>query len=213
MMNELSNLDKIILQFDNGLRTLWGQPLGTCRPDPAQLLEEVKLTAREQQLSARLMRVNHAGEVAAQALYQGQALTARRLDIRDKLQQSAFEENDHLLWCHNRLQELNSHASWLNPVWYPGSLMIGAAAGLAGDKWSLGFLAETERQVVKHLDNHLQRLPAPDHKSRAILKQMQIDEAHHATVAIKAGAVALPRPVRWLMKQTAKIMTKTAFWV
>lgn len=213
MMNELSKLDKIILQFDNGLRTLWGQPLGTCRPDPTQLLEEVKLTAREQQLSARLMRVNHAGEVAAQALYQGQALTARRLDIRDKLQQSALEENDHLLWCQNRLQELNSHVSWLNPVWYPGSLMIGAVAGLAGDKWSLGFLAETERQVVKHLDNHLQRLPAPDHKSQAILKQMQIDETHHATVAIKAGAVALPRPVRWLMKQTAKIMTKTAFWV
>jgi ubiquinone biosynthesis monooxygenase Coq7 len=213
-MNKFSKIDKIILHFDSGLRTLWGQPLGTHRPDPAQLLEEeVELTSTDQQLSARLMRVNHAGEVAAQALYQGQALTARRLDIRDKLQQSALEENDHLLWCQNRLQELNSHVSWLNPIWYPGSLLIGAVAGLAGDKWSLGFLAETERQVVKHLENHLQRLPASDHKSRAILKQMQIDEAHHAATAIKAGAVALPRPVRWLMKQTAKIMTKTAFWV
>ena len=212
-MKKFSKIDKIILHFDSGLRTLWGQSLGTHRPDPAQSLEEVKLTSVEQQLSARLMRVNHAGEIAAQALYQGQALTASRIDIRDKLQQSALEENDHLLWCQNRLQELNSHVSWLNPIWYPGSLMIGAVAGLAGDKWSLGFLAETERQVVKHLENHLQRLPASDHKSRAILKQMQIDEAHHAAIAVKAGAVALPRPVRWLMKQTAKIMTRTAFWV
>ena len=212
-MFELSKLDKIILHFDSGLRTLWGQPLGTTRPDPAQSLEEIELTSPEQQLSARLMRVNHAGEVAAQALYQGQALTARRLDIRNKLQQSALEENDHLLWCQNRLRELNNHVSWLNPIWYPGSFMIGAVAGLAGDKWSLGFLAETERQVVKHLENHLERLPASDHKSRAILKQMQIDEAHHAVVAIKAGAVALPKPIRWLMKQSAKIMTTTAFWV
>jgi ubiquinone biosynthesis monooxygenase Coq7 len=212
-MSRFNKLDNIILHFDSGLRTLWGEPVGTTRPDPAQLWEEVELTTVEQQLSARLMRVNHAGEVAAQALYQGQALTARRVDIRDQLQQSALEENDHLRWCQNRIRELRGHVSWFNPIWYPGSLLIGATAGLVGDKWSLGFLAETERQVVKHLENHLQRLPEQDHKSRAILKQMQIDEAHHAAVATKAGAVSLPKPVRWLMAQTAKIMTKTSFWI
>ncbi len=212
-MNRFNKLDNIIIYFDKGLRTLWGEPVGTIRPDPAQLFEEVELTTVEQQLSARLMRVDHAGEVAAQALYQGQALTARRIDIRDQLQQSAIEENDHLRWCQNRIRELNSHTSWLNPIWYPGSLLIGAVAGLVGDKWSLGFLAETERQVVKHIENHLQQLPASDHKSRAILKQMQIDEAHHASIAIKAGAVALPKPIKWLMAKTAKIMTKTSFWI
>jgi 3-demethoxyubiquinol 3-hydroxylase len=159
------------------------------------------------------MRVNHSGEVAAQALYQGQALTARLDQVRDKMTEAAQEENDHLAWTEARVRELGGHLSYLNPVWYLGSFLIGAAAGAAGDRWSLGFVAETEHQVVAHLDRHLARLPAQDARSRAILEQMRVDEARHATVALEAGAAALPEPVKRLMGLASQVMTRTAYWI
>ncbi|OQW93176.1 MAG: demethoxyubiquinone hydroxylase family protein [Beggiatoa sp. IS2] len=212
-MLKLSRLDRLIVNFDQGLRTIFGQPLTSARPNPAQHIDYAELTPTEKKLTARLMRVNHAGEVAAQALYQGQALTARNETIYATLQQSAREENDHLVWCKMRVKECGGHVSFLDPFWYAGSFTIGALAGIAGDKWSLGFVIETERQVITHLDKHLQRLPERDEPSRAILLQMQLDEAHHATVALGAGGVPLPMPVRWIMKGTAKVMTNMAFWI
>ena len=177
------------------------------------MAQENELNEEEKRLSARLMRVNHAGEVAAQALYQGQALTARTANVRENMKQSALEENDHLIWCHKRINDLNGRISWLNPLWYTSSFTLGTMAGLAGDKWSLGFITETEQQVVKHLEGHLQRLPKQDFKSKAILEQMKEDEAHHASVAIKTGGVPLPQSVRWLMGRMSKVMTHTAFWI
>lgn len=159
------------------------------------------------------MRVNHAGEIAAQALYQGQAFTAHRDTVRSGMAQSAAEEIDHLAWCEQRLQELNAGVSKLDPIWYLGSFAIGALAGIVGDKFSLGFVAETERQVVEHLDRHLQRLPADDHKSRAILEQMQQDEARHGRIATHAGGGTMPAPVRILMRFTSTLMTETAYWL
>jgi 3-demethoxyubiquinol 3-hydroxylase len=212
-MQQLTSLDHLIIHFDKGLRTLFGQPQNTMRPNPAKKVAESELNEEEKRLSARLMRVNHAGEVAAQALYQGQALTARTNSVRESLKQSALEENDHLIWCQKRIKELNGHISVLNPVWYSTSFGIGALAGLAGDKWNLGFITETEQQVVKHLDGHLQRLPAQDLKSKAILEQMKEDEAHHASVAIKTGGVPLPQSIRWIMGRISKVMTRTAFWI
>lgn len=156
------------------------------------------------------MRVNHSGEVCAQALYQSQALTTRSDTVRQTMQNAANEENDHLNWCEERLYELDSHKSYLNPLWYCGSFMIGTFFGLIGDRWNLGFLAETERQVVKHLESHLEKLPADDYKSRAIVEQMQKDEANHATRAVQAGAEELPRLVKRAMALTSKIMTTTA---
>jgi len=212
-MQQLSSLDQLIIHFDRGLRTLFGQPQNTMRPNPAKMAQENDLNEEEKRLSARLMRVNHAGEVAAQALYQGQALTARTANVRENMKQSALEENDHLIWCHKRINDLNGRISWLNPVWYTSSFTLGVTAGLVGDKWSLGFVTETEQQVVKHLEGHLQRLPAQDVKSKAILEQMKEDEAHHASVAIKTGGVPLPQSVRWLMGRMSKVMTRTAFWI
>ena len=159
------------------------------------------------------MRVNHAGEVAAQALYQGQALTARGSHVRESLRQAAQEEGDHLAWCEERLRELDSHPSVLNPLWYAGSLAIGALAGVLGDRVSLGFVAETERQVEGHLAEHLQRLPLNDERSRRILAQMKADETRHGENARAAGARELPAPVKLLMKLTARVMTRTAYWV
>lgn len=159
------------------------------------------------------MRVNHSGEVCAQALYQGQALTARSDDIREKLERSAQEENDHLAWTAQRVDELGTHTSSLNLIWYAGSFAVGAVAGMVGDRWSLGFLAETEYQVVEHLTGHLTRLPAEDQRSRAIVEQMREDEGRHATVAIEAGAHNLPAPIKSLMRATAKVMTTAAHWV
>ena len=212
-MPQLTPLDQLIINFDQGLRTLFGPPLGTGRVNPAQTAPDAQLTEAEKRLSARLMRVNHAGEVSAQALYQGQALTAHTAAVRDNMKQSALEENDHLVWCQSRISELDGHTSWLNPLWYAGSLTLGTMVGAVGDQWSLGFVAETERQVIKHLEGHLQHLPAQDLKSQAILEQMKEDEAHHASVAVKTGGVPLPKPVCWLMARTAKVMTTTAFWV
>lgn len=202
-----------MMGLDVGVRTLLGQPKITERPNPARDKAEGELSEADRELAGRLMRINHAGEVAAQGLYQGQALTAKLPEVREKMERAALEENDHLDWCETRAKELGTHVSLLNPAWYAGSVAIGALAGIAGDKWSLGFVAETEQQVVKHLDDHLQRLPETDTKSRAILEQMKEDEGHHATVALEAGGAELPYPVKKLMGLTSKIMTRTAFWL
>lgn len=208
-----TSMDLFIEGLDQALRTVFGPPPSSSRANPADAHADSDLSAAERAHAAALMRVNHAGEVAAQALYQGQALSARLATVRDKMEQAAREENDHLAWTANRIHELGGHVSYLNPLWYAGSFAIGAAAGLAGDRWSLGFVAETERQVVKHLDSHLNKLPAADAKSRAILEQMRNDEALHATVAIEAGAAALPDPICQLMNLTSKLMTRGAYWV
>lgn len=206
-----NTLDHWIINLDQAVRTLAGKPLVTGRKNPADERDEVTLSDAERTESARLMRVNHAGEVAAQALYQGQALTARLDKTRDAMERAAREENDHLDWCEQRVQQLGGHTSYLNPLWYAGSFAIGAAAGAVGDTWSLGFVAETERQVVRHLEDHLQRLPANDQKSRAILEQMKIDEARHGAQASASGASDLPSPIRKLMRLTSKLMTGTAY--
>lgn len=206
-------VDHLLMGLDIGMRTLLGQPKITERANPAQAASETELSDSERELAGRLMRINHAGEVAAQGLYQGQALTAKLPEVSEQMERAALEENDHLDWCEKRAKELGTHVSLLNPLWYTGSVAIGAVAGLAGDKWSLGFVAETEKQVVRHLDEHLQRLPEHDARSRAILEQMKEDEGHHATVALEAGGAELPYPVKRLMGLTSKIMTRTAFWL
>lgn len=211
-MRQFSMIDEWVINVDKSLRTVFGKSLAA-RSYPAQAIAENELTFIEQRHSVGLMRVNHAGEVSAQALYQAQALTARSPAVRNSMQLSASEETDHLAWCESRLQELNSHPSLLNPFWYLGSFMIGLTAGMAGDKWSLGFVAETERQVVKHLDSHLSNLTINDNKTRTVLKQMREDEMHHATVAITAGAGELPPPIKFLMSCMSKVMTKTAYWI
>lgn len=206
-----SPADKFLMHLDTGLRTVLGRPQTTERPNPAEDIKESELTDADKELAGRLMRINHAGEVAAQGLYEGQSLTARLPEVREKMERAAMEENDHLAWCESRINELGSHKSLLNPLWYGGSLAIGALAGLAGDKWSLGFVTETERQVVRHLDNHLAQLNENDQKSRAILEQMKEDEGHHATTALHAGGAELPEPIKKLMSLTSKVMTKTVY--
>ncbi len=205
--------DQLLGGLDQALRTVFGPPPGAQRPNPAAALPEADLDTAQRELAARLMRINHAGEICAQALYQGQAVTAQLPNVRDKMEQAAAEENDHLAWTAERLRELGSHTSYLNPLWYAGSFAIGATAGLAGDKWSLGFVAETERQVVRHLDGHLERLAPADEKSRAILEQMREDEGKHATVAIESGAADLPGPIRQIMRLMSKVMTTTAYYI
>jgi len=213
MSRSLSPIDQLIANFDQGMRTVFGRPEVTERPDPASSIEEGELSDVEKKLSSRLMRINHAGEVAAQALYQGQALTARNKNVKQQMERSAQEEYDHLDWCEKRVKALDSHTSYLNPLVYTGSLTIGALAGAIGDKWSLGFVVETEKQVGRHLAEHLEQLPDNDHKSRAVLEQMDIDEAHHADVAQQAGAAELPPPIKLAMKFTSKLMTKSVYWV
>jgi ubiquinone biosynthesis monooxygenase Coq7 len=210
---QYNRLDHLIMNFDQAVRTLAGKPLVTERADPADDKEDRELDDVQRAESARLMRVNHAGEVAAQALYQGQALTARLDTVRARMERAAEEENDHLEWCERRIRALGGHLSYLNPLWYAGSFTIGAAAGALGDKWSLGFVVETERQVVDHLDNHLGRMPENDVKSRAVLEQMKVDEARHGAVAKAAGAADLPDPVRRLMRVTSRLMTRVAYWI
>lgn len=204
-------VDSVILQVDQALRTVFGEPPGSGRTNPSEAAADGDLSTLERAESLGLMRVNHSGEVCAQALYQGQALTARRAETRDQMRQAAIEENDHLTWCSRRVHELGGHTSLLNPLWYAGSLAIGAFSGLLGDKWSLGFLAETEQQVVNHLDGHLQRLSDQDRKSRAIVEQMKIDEGEHRDTAIRAGGVKLPVPVKKLMTLASRVMTTTAY--
>jgi ubiquinone biosynthesis monooxygenase Coq7 len=206
------DLDWLITAFDNGLRTLLA-PAHSARAVPGAALAEPEMTAPERQVAAALMRVNHTGEICAQALYQGQALTARNASARAALEQAAVEETDHLAWTAQRIEELGGRASVLNPLWYAGSFALGAAAGFLGDKWNLGFLAETERQVEGHLEGHLDRLPAQDEKSRAIVNEMKVDEARHARTAVDHGAAELPKPVTLAMKLGSRVMTRTAFWI
>jgi ubiquinone biosynthesis monooxygenase Coq7 len=208
-MREYSILDELVTHLDQGLRTVFGRPpRQRATPQPAVTGDD--LSDSERDLAAGLMRVNHTGEVCAQALYQGQALTARSTRVRQTMSEASAEENDHLAWCEERIEELGSRKSLLNPLWYAGSFTIGALAGLAGDRISLGFLAETERQVVRHLEGHLDRLPVHDTKSREIVERMRDDEAGHATTAVKAGAVELPDFVKKSMSVVSKVMTTTA---
>ena len=201
------------MEVDRGLRTVFGRPHTTGRPAPADRAEKPDLNDAERLESGRLMRVNHCGEVCAQALYQGQALTAREQRVREAMQTASDEENDHLAWCRDRIDELEGRTSHLDPLFYLGSLTLGALAGAAGDRWSLGFLAETERQVVRHLDGHLERLPAGDTRTRAVIEQMKEDEGHHATAAVEAGGAELPAPVRRLMRLSSKVMTGATYWI
>jgi ubiquinone biosynthesis monooxygenase Coq7 len=210
---QYSPLDHLLIQVDVGLRTLLGNPVPTGRPNPGDGQPEADLSDAERREAGRLMRINHCGEICAQALYQGQALTARNEDVRQTMQQAATEENDHLVWCEHRIDELGSHTTYLSPFFYVGSLTLGAIAGLAGDRYSLGFLAETERQVTTHLEGHLSRLPAADLKSRAVVQQMKEDESKHANRATEAGGAELPFPVPHLMRLASKVMTRTTYWV
>jgi len=199
------------MQADAALRTLLpfsGQP---SRPSPALLKTETELSESETRHVAGLMRINHTGEVCAQALYQGQALTARLPQVRQAMEQAADEEIDHLAWCEQRIRQLGSHTSVLNPIFYGLSFGIGASAGLISDRISLGFVAATEDQVCKHLDDHLGQLPAGDEKSRAILEQMREDEAQHSTAAIEAGGLRFPAPVKFGMSLVSKVMTKATY--
>lgn len=205
-------LDQFFISAQEGLETLFA-PATANRPNPADDIQEETLTEHESQLSARLMRINHAGEVCAQALYRGQALTASDAAVCDSMAQAAAEEEDHLAWCETRLHELGSHTSYLNPFWYVSSFTIGAIAGAIGDKWSLGFVEETELQVTEHLQHHLELISPKDQKSRAILDQMKIDEQDHAEKAREAGAHELPMLVKGLMTCTSKLMTHTTYWI
>ncbi len=203
-------LDQLISEFDKGLRTVFATAQSS-RPHPDQNVAESPLSDAEKRHAAGLMRVNHSGEVCAQALYNGQALAASKPEVAAALKQASREETEHLAWCERRIHELGGHKSLLNPLWYAGSFALGALAGAIGDKWSLGFLAETEHQVSGHLQSHLAKLPVHDEKSRAIVTQMQVDETSHATTAIEHGGVALPLPIQMAMKLTSKILTHTAY--
>jgi len=208
-----STIDQLLFNVDAAIRTLTGTNTRENRESPAKNIDEsADLTKQDKKLSGRLMRINHAGEVSAQGLYQGQALTAKLPRVRTQMEQAAAEENEHLSWCRTRAKELGSSTSIFDPVWYVGSLTLGAAAGLAGDKWSLGFVAETEKQVVKHLDEHLKQISPADKKSRAILEQMRIDEGQHATNAQQAGGADLPKPVKSVMRLMSKVMTQSTYW-
>ena len=208
-----SRVDRLVIAFDRALRGTAGVAHGSGSESPAGDIVDDTLDERERRHSAGLMRVNHAGEVAAQALYRGQSLTARDGATRSAMEQAASEENDHLVWCRTRLEELESAPSRLDPLWHAGSFAIGAAAGLSGDRWSLGFVVETERQVVEHLDDHLARLPAGDHRTRALLRRMRADEKRHATRARTAGGAELPPIVRHAMRIASRVMTHTAYRV
>ncbi|KTC75345.1 ubiquinone biosynthesis protein [Legionella birminghamensis] len=213
-MRYFNLLDQCLTQIDTAIRTLLPpEKREAARASPAQDLMEPHLNMQERKHVAGLMRVNHAGEVCAQALYQGQALTANLAHVREQMKQAASEEVDHLAWCEQRLKELGSEPSLLNPFWYLGSLMLGALAGFAGDKVSLGFLAETENQVSAHLKSHLKRLPPQDNKSRVIIEEMERDEANHAHEALEAGAMDLPLPVKRIMSMVSELMTKTAYYI
>ncbi len=203
--------DRLVVNFDQALRTLFGRPLVTERANPAEKCTESELPEAQRDHVARLMRINHTGEVCAQALYQGQALTARREEVRRSMERSAAEENDHLDWCEQRVEELGARLSILNPFWYASSFALGAAAGLAGDKWSLGFVAETEKQVEGHLEDHLSQVPESDCRTRAILEQMKEDEIRHGQMAKAHGGAELPDPVKVAMKLTSKLMTASVY--
>lgn len=213
-MRDYDAIDNLLTHVDRGIRTIFAKPNIKVNPSPADAIDKNEtLNKSEQQLSARLMRVNHAGEIAAQGLYHGQALTAQYDKIKQQMHNCAEEEQAHLAWCEKRLTELDDHPSALTPVWYLGSYAIGAATGMLGDKWSLGFISETEKQVVEHLDEHLSKLPEQDKKSREILLKMREEEAMHDKTAQAAGAHELPRSVKSIMSVVSKVMTRTAYWV
>jgi 3-demethoxyubiquinol 3-hydroxylase len=211
IMRQLTAIDQFITQADHVLRTLSGGQQASERPSPAKTIQASDLSADQTRHAAGLMRVNHAGEVCAQALYQGQALTAKLPHVRAEMEQAATEEVDHLVWCQERIAALGSHTSLLNPVWYGLSFAIGAGAGLVSDKVSLGFVAATEEQVCQHLAKHLEELPAQDEKSRAVVAEMLRDEARHADMALSAGGYNFPAPVKGLMTLVSKAMTKTSY--
>jgi ubiquinone biosynthesis monooxygenase Coq7 len=207
----LSSLDRFITGADKVLRTLNNGGHRAARPSPAQGHQDTPMTEQERKHVAGLMRVNHAGEVCAQALYQGQALTAKLPHVRDEMQDASNEEIDHLMWCEERIKELDSHTSKLNPVWYGLSFVIGAAAGAIGDKWSLGFVAATEERVCTHIKDHLKELPADDRRSRLILQQMLEDEQRHGEKALQAGGEDFPRPVKDAMTLMSQLMTRSSY--
>lgn len=212
MNKRLTWTDSCIENFDQALRTLMNVATAA-RPNPGENIKASELSQTEKKHVAGLMRIDHAGEVCAQALYLGHSLTARNHVVKEQMLESAKEEIDHLAWCQKRIEELNSHTSYLNPFWYVGSLAIGMLSGVLGDAYSLGFVAETEKQVEKHLEKHLSQLPSEDKKSFAILKQMQQDEMHHAKVATENGARELSDPIKGAMKLMSKIMTTIAYYV
>jgi 3-demethoxyubiquinol 3-hydroxylase len=205
-------MDRLIIEFDKGLRTVFASA-PTVRSLPGAELLEAALDADDRRHAAALMRVNHVGEVCAQALYQGQALSSANPALREALDGAAREETEHLSWTESRIDALGGRKSLLNPLWYGGALVIGLVAGKAGDRWNLGFLAETERQVEAHLDDHLGRLPPADDKSRAVLCQMREDEIAHAATAERLGAAELPAPVRWAMRAASRVMTTVAYYL
>ncbi|EDY85499.1 ubiquinone biosynthesis protein COQ7 [gamma proteobacterium HTCC5015] len=213
MSRQYRLIDKWLSEVDHALRTASSRNNRGQRANPAEEkgAEATELSDEERTLAAGLMRVNHSGEIAAQALYKGQSLLARNKALWEHLQEAADEEVDHLAWCEDRLRELGSQPSRLAPFWYAGSYTMGALAGLAGDKWSLGFIEETEKQVTAHLESHLERLPEKDLRSRQIIEQMREDEMEHAESAHKAGAAPLPEPIKRAMTGIAKVMTTTSF--
>ena len=207
----MTPIDRFIIEFDTALRSVVGGA-NAQRPTPgSESGANTALDSEQRKHAAGLMRVNHVGEVCAQALYQSQKLVARNSEVQEMLDRSGQEEMDHLAWCETRLKELGSHTSYLNPIWYAGSFAIGLAAGLAGDKWSLGFVSETEKQVENHLASHLKKLPEEDHRSRAIVDQMRIDEIEHGQAAMNAGGVTLPETIQKMMQAMSKVMTTTAY--
>ena len=207
----MTPIDRFIVEFDTALRSVVGGA-NAQRPTPgSESGVNAALDSEQRKHAAGLMRINHVGEVCAQALYQSQKLVARNSEIKEMLDHSGQEEMDHLAWCETRLKELGSHTSYLNPFWYAGSFAIGLAAGLAGDKWSLGFVAETEKQVESHLESHLKKLPTEDHRSRAIVDQMRMDEIEHGQAALHAGGANLPEPIQKIMQAMSKVMTTTAY--
>jgi len=210
-MRKLTPLDKLFSEIDKGLRAVHANGDGTGRPRPGKCEGDAGLSETEKAHAASLMRVNHAGEIAAQALYNGQALGARKAEVRQRLQQSALEETDHLAWCRERVETLGQSVSRLAPFWYWGSFAIGLAAGLAGDRWSLGFIKETEDQVGEHLRGHLRDLPEQDECSRAIVEQMIVDEQHHGEVAMSLGGKTLPPPAPAMMRLASKVMTTLSY--
>jgi ubiquinone biosynthesis monooxygenase Coq7 len=207
-----NNFDRFITEFDKALRACAVAPVPS-RPMPGAELDEPPVNDAERRRTAALMRVNHCGEVCAQALYQGQALTSHDPGLKSKLERAAHEENDHLAWSARRITELGGRESLLNPVWYAGSLAIGMLAGGRGDAWNLGFLAETERQVERHLAGHIERLPPGDGRTRAVLEQMKQDEAQHAKLALELGARELPAPAKLMMAAASRVMTTIAYWI
>jgi ubiquinone biosynthesis monooxygenase Coq7 len=209
----VSFLDRFVSQFDQALRTCVPGSNQALRSSPAQSCNEEELDSSQRRHVAGLMRINHTGEVCAQALYQGQAATAKLNEVRQAMEQAAVEETDHLTWCEERLSQLDSRPSLLNPLWYAMSYGVGAVAGMAGDKWSLGFVAETEEQVCEHLEEHLVQLPGNDQKSRAILSQMIQDEKHHGETARNAGGAQLPQVVKKAMTTMSHIMKKTTYHI